>query len=194
MTQRHPFYTEEHEAFRLQVRRFVTQEIAPNVDTWENAGELPRELHRRASDAGLLQIGFPEDCGGVEVPDLFYLIALTEELARAGSGGVIASLMSHGIGCPPIAHVGTTEQRQRFVAPVLAGERISALAITEPSGGSDVANLKTRAELDGDHYIVNGSKMFITSGMRADFITTAVRTGGPGMGGISLLVIEGDTP
>ncbi|TJY60857.1 acyl-CoA dehydrogenase [Sinimarinibacterium sp. CAU 1509] len=194
MTHRHPFHTEEHEAFRQQVRRFVAQEITPNVESWEHAGELPRELHRRASDAGLLQIGFPEDCGGVQVPDLFYLIAMTEELARAGSGGVIASLMSHGIGCPPIAHVGTAEQRQRFVAPVLAGERISALAITEPSGGSDVANLKTRAELDGDHYVVNGSKMFITSGMRADFITTAVRTGGPGMGGISLLVIEGDTP
>jgi acyl-CoA dehydrogenase len=194
MTITHPFHTEELEAFRQQARRFVTQEISPHVETWEAAGTLPRELHRRASEAGLLQIGFPEDCGGTPVPDLFYLIALTEELARAGSGGVIASLMSHGIGCPPIVHAGTAEQRQRFVAPVLAGERISALAITEPSGGSDVANLKTRAELDGDHYVVNGSKMFITSGMRADFITTAVRTGGPGMGGISLLVIEAHTP
>lgn len=194
MTAKHPFYTEEHEAFRREARRFVEREIAPNVDRWEEAGELPRELHRAASAAGLLQIGFPEAYGGVEVPDLFYLIVLTEELARAGSGGVIASLMSHGIGTPPIAHVGTHEQKQRFVTPVLAGEKIAALAITEPSGGSDVANLKTRAERDGDHYVVNGSKTFITSGMRADLITTAVRTGAPGMGGVSLLVIEGGTP
>ncbi|WP_091532906.1 acyl-CoA dehydrogenase family protein [Fontimonas thermophila] len=194
MTAKHPFYTEEHETLRRQARRFVEQEIIPHVDRWEAAGELPRSLHRAAAAAGLLQIGFPEAYGGIEVPDLFYLIVLTEELARAGSGGVIASLMSHGIGTPPIVHAGTHEQKQRFVTPVLAGEKIAALAITEPSGGSDVANLKTRAERDGDHYIVNGSKTFITSGMRADFITTAVRTGGPGMGGISLLVIEGDMP
>ncbi len=188
------FYGPDHASFRDQARRFVEREIVPHVERWEHAGELPRELHRKAAEAGLLQIGFPEAYGGVEVPDLFYLIVLTEELARAGSGGVIASLMSHGIGTPPIAHVGTHEQKQRFVAPVLAGEKIAALAITEPSGGSDVANLQTRAERDGAHYIVNGTKTFITSGLRADFITTAVRTGGPGMGGVSLLVIEGDTP
>ncbi len=194
MTVRHPFHTDEHEAFRQQARRFVERELSPNIERWEEAGELPRELHRSAAEAGLLQIGFPEAYGGVEVPDLFYVVILTEELARAGSGGLIASLMSHGIGTPPIAHVGTADQKARFMAPVLAGEKIAALAITEPSGGSDVANLKTRAERDGDHYVVNGSKTFITSGMRADFITTAVRTGGPGMGGISLLVIEGNTP
>lgn len=194
MTSSHPFYTEAHESFRQQARRFVEREIAPNVERWEQAEQLPRELHRKAADAGLLQVGFPDAYGGVEVPDLFFAIILTEELARAGSGGVIASLMSHGIGTPPIVHAGSHEQKQRFVTPVLAGDKIAALAITEPSGGSDVANLKTRAERDGDHYIVSGSKMFITSGMRADFITTAVRTGGPGMGGVSLLVIEGNTP
>ncbi|QHS08681.1 acyl-CoA dehydrogenase family protein [Sinimarinibacterium sp. NLF-5-8] len=194
MTAKHPFHTAEHSAFRDQARRFVAQELTPHVEQWEAAGELPRALHKKTADAGLLQIGFPEAYGGVEVPDLFYMVILTEELARAGSGGLIASLMSHGIGTPPIVAVGTHEQKQRFVAPVLAGDKIAALAITEPSGGSDVANLKTRAERDGDHYIVNGSKTFITSGMRADFITTAVRTGGPGMGGVSLLVIESDTP
>lgn len=194
MTLPHPFHTEDHETFRQQARRFVEREIAPNIERWEAAEELPRELHRKAADAGLLQIGFPERYGGVDVPDLYYMIILTEELARAGSGGLIASLMSHGIGTPPIVHGGSDEQKQRFVAPVLAGDRIAALAITEPSGGSDVANLRTRAQRDGDHYVVNGSKTFITSGMRADFITTAVRTGGDGMGGISLLVIEGDTP
>ncbi|MGH8444803.1 MAG: acyl-CoA dehydrogenase family protein [Solimonas sp.] len=189
-----PFYNAEHEAFRHEVRRFVTREIAPNIERWEAAGELPRELHRLAADAGLLQIGFPQAYGGVEVPDLFYMIVLTEELARAGSGGLIASLMSHGIATPPIAHVGSDEQKRRFVAPVLAGEKIAALAITEPGGGSDVANLKTRAVRDGEHYVVDGSKTFITSGLRADFITVAVRTGGDGMGGVSLLVVEAGTP
>ena len=189
-----PFYNAEHEDFRTQVRRFLEREIVPNIDGWETAGILPRELHRKAADAGLLQIGFPESCGGTEVPDLFYMVVLTEELARAGSGGLIASLMSHGIATPPIAHTGTQEQKDRFARPVLAGEKIAALAITEPSGGSDVANLRTRAGRDGDHYVVNGSKTFITSGMRADYVTCAVRTGGEGMAGISLLVIENGTP
>ncbi len=187
-----PFYNQDHEEFRTQVRRFVEREIVPHVDTWETAEQLPRELHLKAAQAGLLQIGFPESCGGVEVPDLFYMVVLTEELARAGSGGVIASLMSHGIATPPIAHTGNVAQKARFAAPVLAGEKIAALAITEPGGGSDVASLKTKAVREGEHYIVNGSKTFITSGMRADYITCAVRTGGEGMGGISLLVIEAD--
>lgn len=194
MTSKNPFYNDDHEAFRTQVRRFVEKECSPYIDEWEKAEQLPRELHKKAADAGLLQIGFPETYGGAEVPDLFYMIVLTEELARTGSGGLIASLMSHGIGTPPIIHTGTHEQKMRFAAPVLAGDKIAALAITEPSGGSDVANLKTKAVRDGDHYIVNGSKTFITSGMRADFITTAVRTGGDGMGGVSLLVIEAGMP
>lgn len=190
----HPFLTADHEALRAQARRFVDHACRPHIDRWEREGQLPRELHRAAADAGLLQIGFPEDCGGIPVPDLFFMIVLTEELARAGSGGLIASLMSHGIATPPVCAVGTADQKARFARPVLAGEKIAALAITEPSGGSDVANLRTRAVRDGDHYVVNGSKTFITSGMRADFITTAVRTGEAGMGGVSLLVIEGDTP
>lgn len=189
-----PYFNDDHEALRTQARRFVDQSCRPHIDQWEREGQLPRSLHRAAAEAGLLQIGFPDDCGGIPVPDLFFMIVLTEELARAGSGGLIASLMSHGIGTPPVCAVGTPEQKARFAAPVLAGEKIAALAITEPSGGSDVANLKTRAVREGDHYRVNGSKTFITSGLRADFITTAVRTGGEGMGGISLLVIEGDTP
>ncbi len=188
-----PFYTEDHDAFRQQARRFVEKEIAPQIDAWEAAGELPRELHRKAADAGLLQICFPEDCGGIDV-DPFYAIVLTEELARAGSGGLIASLMSHGIGTPPVCKIGTKEQKARFAAPVLAGDRIAALAITEPGGGSDVANLKTTARREGDHYVVNGAKTFITSGMRADFLTVAVRTGEPGLSGISLLVVEAGTP
>ncbi len=188
-----PFLTDDHERFRDEARRFTEREVMPHIDAWEAAGELPRELHKKAAEAGLLQLGYPEDCGGYEA-DPWYAIILTEELARAGSGGLIASLMTHGIATPPVCHAGNAEQKQKFATPVLAGEKIAALAITEPGGGSDVARIKTRAERDGDHYIVNGSKTFITSGMRADFITTAVRTGGDGMGGISLLVIEGDTP
>ena len=194
MTIKSPFYNDDHESFRTQVRRFVEKECTPYIDEWEKAEQLPRALHKKASEAGILQIGFPEAYGGAEVPDLFYAIVVTEELARTGSGGLIASLMSHGIGTPPIIHTGTHEQKLRFAAPVLAGDKIAALAITEPSGGSDVANLKTKAVRDGDDYIVNGSKTFITSGMRADFITTAVRTGGDGMGGVSLLVIEAGMP
>lgn len=189
-----PFYTAEHETFREQVRRFVERECMPNIEAWEAAGELPRALHGKAAEAGLLGIGYPEACGGTPVPDLFYLVIVVEELARTGSGGLIASLLSHGIASPPIVHTGSAEQKQKFVTPVLAGEKIAALAITEPGGGSDVANLRTKAVRDGDHYIVNGSKTFITSGMRADYLTVAVRTGEAGMGGVSLLVVEADTP
>jgi acyl-CoA dehydrogenase len=189
-----PFYAAEHEEFRAQVRRFVDKEIAPNIERWEAAGELPRELHRKAAEAGVLGVGFPEAYGGIEVPDAFYGVVLTEELARAGSGGLIASLMSHGIASPPVMHAGTHEQKQRLLAPVLAGEKIAALAITEPGGGSDVANIRTTARREGDHYVVNGSKTFITSGLRADLLTVAVRTGDAGLGGVSLLVIEAGTP
>jgi acyl-CoA dehydrogenase len=189
-----PYYTDDHEAFRAQVRRFVDKECAPNIEKWEKAEELPRDLHKKAAEAGIMGIGYPEDCGGAGIDDPFYGIVMTEELARAGSGGLIASLLSHGIASPPIAKAGTPEQKRKFVQPVLAGDKVAALAITEPSGGSDVAAIKTTAVRDGAHYVVNGSKTFITSGMRADFLTTAVRTGDAGMGGISVLVIEGNTP
>jgi acyl-CoA dehydrogenase len=186
-----PFYTEEHEAFRRTVRRFVEREIMPHVDQWDEAEEFPRELYAKASAAGLLQLGFPEEYGGVPT-DPFFGIVKAEEMARHGSGGVNASLNSHTIGSPPIAALGPEWMKRKVLPEVLAGEKISALAITEPSGGSDVANLKTTARRDGDHYVVNGSKMFITSGMRADYYTVAVRTGGPGASGVSLLLIERD--
>ncbi|MHA7834578.1 MAG: acyl-CoA dehydrogenase family protein [Algiphilus sp.] len=194
MTARNPFLNADHESFRTQIARFVEKEITPHIDHWEREGQLPRSLHARAAEVGLLQVGFPEAHGGIEVPDPFFELIAMEELARVGSGGLIASLMSHGIGLPPIVAAGTEEQKDRFVRPVLEGSKIAALAITEPSGGSDVASIHTIARRDGEDYIVNGSKTFITSGMRADVITTAVRTGGGGIGGISLLVLEGDTP
>jgi acyl-CoA dehydrogenase len=188
-----PYYTSEHEAFRETVRRFVEKEIAPHVDEWDEAEGFPCELYGKAAAIGLLGVGFPEEYGGVG-GDLFHAIVGGQELARCGAGGVSAGLMSHTIGLPPIINVGSDELKARVAPTVLAGEKISALAITEPSGGSDVANLKTTARRDGDHYVVNGSKMFITSGMRADFYTVAVRTGGEGAGGVSLLLIERDTP
>lgn len=194
MTPTTPFYTAEHENFRTQVRRFVEQECLPNIEAWEATGELPRELHQKAADAGLLGIGFPEEYGGMGVLDPFYMVVMVEELARAGAGGLIASLLSHGIASPPVMHAGSDEQKRRFLQPVLEGRKIAALAITEPGGGSDVANLRTHAKRDGEDYIVNGSKTFITSGMRADFITLAVRTGEAGLGGVSLLVVDTTTP
>ncbi len=187
------YFSETHEQMRLTVRKFVEREILPHVAQWEEEGTFPRELYRKAGAAGLLGIGFPEEYGGMG-EDVFMAVAFSEEIIRSTSGGLVASLGSHGIGLPPIAKWGSAEMKARIVPEVLRGEKISALAITEPSGGSDVANLKTRAVKDVDHYVVNGSKMFITSGVRADYYTVAVRTGGDGYGGISLLLIEKGTP
>jgi acyl-CoA dehydrogenase len=188
-----PFFTEEHEAFRAVVRRFVAKEIEPFAHAWDEAEEFPRDLYRKAAGIGLLGLGFPEAFGGTPA-DQFMRIVVSQELARHGSGGVNASLMSHGIGAPPIVAGGRPEVQARVLPEIIAGEKISALAITEPNGGSDVANLRTTARREGDHYVVNGEKTFITSGMRADWLTVAVRTGGAGPGGVSLLLIPGDTP
>ncbi len=188
------FEAEEHEALRGQVRRFAAERIAARGAEWEEAEEFPRELYRQAGAAGVLGVGFPEELGGAG-GDVTHSLVAGEELIVAGrSVGTAVGLGSLGIALPPIVAHGTDEQRQRWVPPVLAGEKIAALAITEPGGGSDVAALATRAVRDGDDYVVSGIKTFITSGCRADLVTTAVRTGGPGHGGISLLVIERGTP
>ena len=186
-------FTAEHEAFRATVKRFVDKELLPHVDAWDEAESFPRALYGRAAELGLLGLGFPEEFGGT-TGDLFHEIAMIEELSRTGCGGLMASLFSHTIGAPPILAGGSAELKARVLPEILSGRKISALAVTEPSGGSDVANLKTRAERDGDFYIVNGSKTFITSGMRADYITLAVRTGGAGAGGVSALLMPADTP
>jgi acyl-CoA dehydrogenase len=185
----HPALAEEHAAFRETIRRFTEREVMPHASEWDEAGEFPRALYAKAAAAGLLGIGFPEAYGGTP-GDLYFHVILSEEIARAGAGGVHAGLFSHTIGAPPIAAVGSEELKARVLPDILAGRKISALAITEPSGGSDVANLRTTARREGDHYIVNGEKAFITSGMRADFYTVAVRTGGPSAAGVSLLLIE----
>ena len=185
----------DHEAFRQTVRDFVAREITPHAAAWDEAGAFPRELYARAAAIGLLGIGYPEALGGTPA-DLFFTVVAAEELARAGSGGVQASLGSHHIALPPIVAHGHPALQQRVVPPVLRGEKIAALAITEPGGGSDVAALTTRALRDGDHYVLHGEKTFITSGVRADFLTVAVRTdpAARGPAGISLLLVDGDTP
>lgn len=185
------YFNETHEQVRLTARQFNEREIVPFINDWEEAGTFPRELYVKAGAAGLLGIGYPEALGG-SGEDVFMKIAATEELMRSGSGGLAASLGSLDIALPPIVKWGSEAMKQTIVPPVLRGEKIAALAITEPSGGSDVAGLKTRAEVHDDHYLVNGSKTFITSGIRADYYVTAVRTGGEGYAGISLLLIERD--
>ncbi|MFZ6749138.1 acyl-CoA dehydrogenase family protein [Undibacterium sp. Ren11W] len=191
-------FTAEHESFRATVKRFVDTELLPHVDAWDEAESFPRELYKRAAELGLLGLGFTEEYGGngTTAGDLFYEIAMIEELSRTACGGLMASLFSHTIGAPPIVAGGSAALKARVLPEILSGQKIIALAVTEPSGGSDVANLCTRAVLDdsGAFYIVNGSKTFITSGMRADYLTVAVRTGGAGASGVSALLIEADTP
>ena len=187
------YFTEEHQIFRASVRKFVEREIKPHIDRWEDEELFPIELYGKMADAGLLGIGYPEAYGGVPC-DKFMHIAFTEEMIRSGSVGLVSGLGSHSIAMPPVLNLGTEEQKQRFLVPVLAGKKIAALGITEPNAGSDVANIRTRAVREGDHYVVNGAKTFITSGCRANFITTAVRTGGPGYKGVSLLMIDSAAP
>jgi len=189
-----PFYTDDHHGYREVVRQFTQKEIAPNVHEWDLAGEVPRELYVKAGAIGLFGDGFDEEHGGHGQRDALMRLVLMEELCRAGSGGVVAALFSNYIGLPPIQRFGSDEMKARVIAPCLSGDKIAALAITEPSGGSDVARIRTTARREGDDYVVNGSKTFITSGMRADFFATAVRTGGEGPSGISMLLIEGDRP
>ncbi|WP_283786759.1 acyl-CoA dehydrogenase family protein [Bermanella sp. WJH001] len=192
-----PYFDETHHALRDSIKRFVDKEILPHIDDWEEQNTFPREIYKMAGDAGFLGIGFDEKYGGTKA-DVFHKLVFSEEIMRSTSAGLVSSLGSLDIGLPPIAKWGSEALKQKVMPAVIAGDKICALAITEPSGGSDVANLKTRAEKittqDGTFYKVNGSKTFITSGVRADYYTVAVRTGGDGFGGISLLMIEKGTP
>ena len=189
-----PYLTEEHRAFRDRVRSFVAKEITPYVNEWDEAGRFPRELYAKAAAVGIQGVGYPEAYGGTPADEYFRLIG-AEELSRSGSGGLCASLGSHNIAMPMVATFGTPELKAEVLTPVLAGEKIAALAVTEPGGGSDVAAVRTTARRDGDHYILNGEKTFITSGMRADYITVAVRTDPESKGpqGISIIVVDGDS-
>ena len=184
----------ERDQLRKTVRSFAEREILPHVDDWERSGELPRELHRSAGQAGLLGAGFPETVGGGG-GDGADSVVICEGLHEAGvPGGVFASLFTCGIAVPHMIASGDARLIDTFVRPTLTGELIGSLAITEPGGGSDVGHLRTTATRSGDQYVVNGTKTYITSGVRADYVVTAVRTGGPGAGGVSLLVVEKGTP
>jgi acyl-CoA dehydrogenase len=186
--------SDHQDALRRTVRAFTEREIGPHLDEWERAGEVPRDLHVAAAKLGLVGVGFPEAVGGAG-GDYTDVVAMTEAFCEAGaSSGLLAALFTSGIAVPHIAAAGDASLVDRFVRPTLAGEMIGALAVTEPDGGSDVASIRTRARRDGEHYVVNGAKTFITSGVRADFVTTAVRTGEAGHGGVSLLVVEAGTP
>lgn len=187
-------WSAERLALRDAGAEFTRREIVPHLQQWEDDGLLPRELHKAAAAQGLLAVGYPEEVGG-EGGGLLDVCALQEGfMSKGASGGLIASLFTHGIALPHMIAHGSAHLIDTFVRPTLAGDLIGSLGITEPGCGSDVARLTTRAVREGDEWVINGSKTFITSGVRADFVTTAVRTGGPGAGGISLIVVPTNTP
>ncbi len=187
------YLTAEHEEWRAQLRRFFDREVIPFADQWDEEGALPDELWPKAAAVGILGLGYPEEFGGVsEGIDIWHKNILNEEMARIAVGGLSATLMVHGIGLPPVLNFASDSIKQEVAPPVLAGTKRISLAITEPGAGSDVAHLTTTARLDGDHYLVNGSKTYITGGMNANWFTTAVRTGGEGAGGVSALLIPAD--
>jgi acyl-CoA dehydrogenase len=186
--------TPERQQLRKTVRAFAEREILPHIDEWERIGELPRDLSLRAGEAGLLGVGFPEEVGG-DGGDAADTAIICEELHEAGTpGGVFASLFTVGIAVPHMIASGDQRLIETFVRPTLGGQLIGSLAITEPGGGSDMGHLRTTAVRDGDHYVVNGAKTYITSAVRGDYVVAAVRTGGPGAAGVSLLVVEKGTP
>ena len=177
-------------------KRFAETEVKPNLEAWEEAGEFPRDIYSKLGDLGWLGMGYDEAYGGTPAP-MALKTALNVTLARyTGSGGLMAGAFSHSIGLPIIARYGSESLKQRILPEVLAGKKISALGITEPGGGSDVAKIRTTARRDGDHYVIDGEKTFITSGMRADWITLAVRTNTAGKGpeSISMVAVPGDAP
>jgi len=180
---------ESHELFRQTCLRFAREKIAPYAHDWEEAGSFPRQLYGAAAEAGILGVSVPAEYGGGG-GDLLHSLVTIEALLTGGSSGVVASLGSFGIAIPPIMFLGSDEQKRRFVPPVVAGEKIAALAITEPGTGSDVAGIRTRAVREGDEYVLTGSKQFITSGVRADYVTTLARTGEDTHGGLTFFVVE----
>ncbi|MBF5041267.1 acyl-CoA dehydrogenase [Aggregicoccus sp. 17bor-14] len=185
-------FTEEHEAFRKSVRAVVEKELTPYALEWDRAGIFPREVFKKFGELGFLGINHDPKYGGSGL-DYWYVTAFCEELSRSRNAGVnMALLVQSQMATPIINEIGSDEQKREFLAPALAGERIAALGVSEPGCGSDVASLKTTARRDGDDLVINGSKMWITNGTRADFITLAVRTGEAGYGGISLVTFPTD--
>ncbi|MFO8057412.1 MAG: acyl-CoA dehydrogenase family protein [bacterium] len=189
------YFSEEHNIFRQQLRNFIERELAPHADEWEEAGMFPREVFKKLGDLGCLGLRYPEKWGGME-GDYWYTVVLNEELPRCLNAGVALSIMVQTDMCTPaIVGHGTDEQKEEFLAPAIRGEKIGAIGVTEPGAGSDVKAIRTRAVKDGDYYVINGSKTFITNGSRADWITLAVKTDPEGgYGGISMFLFPTDTP
>jgi citronellyl-CoA dehydrogenase len=187
-----PGFTAEHDLFRKTLRTYVERELAPHALEWDEAGIFPREVFTAMAELGALGINYPEDVGG-SGGDYWHVVVLAEELVRSRNSGVNMALLVQAQMATPIIHqIGTAEQKKEFLAPALAGQKIAALGISEPDAGSDVASIRTTARRSGDEYVINGAKTWITNGTRADFITLAVRTGGPGHGGISLVTFPTD--
>jgi len=180
---------ESHQLFRDTCVRFARREILPHAEAWEEAESFPRELYARAGAAGILGAELPEAYGGGG-GDLLHALVGTEALLTGGSSGVVAGLGTLGIALPPLLTLGSEEQKQRFIPPVLAGQSVAALAVTEPGAGSDVAGIQLRARRDGERYVLSGSKTFITSGARADLITTLARTSDDPHRGLTFFVVE----
>lgn len=192
---RSPYYNESHDAWAMTVRRFVEKEIAPYIDEWEEREEVPLTLNVKAAELGLIQLGFPEEYGGItQGIDAFHSIVTGDELAQTGASGLTASLFMHSVALVPVLRFGNEDLKRRVATEVLAGRKTMAIGLTEPSGGSDLAAVKTRAERRGNKWILNGSKTFISNGTRADYLTIVARTGGPGADGLSLFLVEKGMP
>ncbi|MEO1041821.1 MAG: acyl-CoA dehydrogenase family protein, partial [Pseudomonadota bacterium] len=188
-----PFFTEERAAFRDTIRRYVDDRLRPNADEWDEAGEIPWAVHEEVGALGGYGFGVPEELGGLGFDDCFMRAAYQEELARAGAGGIPAAINGRTISIDPLVRLASPEIAKRVVPEVVSGRKGSSLGITEPSGGSDVANMKTTARRDGNGWRINGSKTFITGGMKSDYFVIGARTGGEGLTGISLFFVEADT-
>jgi alkylation response protein AidB-like acyl-CoA dehydrogenase len=191
---RHFIFSDEHDQLRESIAAFVARELAPHAEEWEKT-TFPDSVFRRMGELGFLGLSYPERYGG-QGGDYFSNIVLAEELVKSNSGGLATAIAVHtDMATPPILQFGTEEQKQRYLVPAIAGEKISALAISEPDAGSDVAAIKTRAVRDGDEYVINGSKMYITNGARADFIVLVAKTDvSAGYNGISLFIVDTATP
>jgi len=189
----YPYFTEEHEMIRRTVKRFCLEEIAPHAEEWDHAGIFPRELFKKAADIGLFGIRIDPEWGGSGL-DWWASAAYMEAMAYSDSGSINMALMVQSeITLPVLDELGTREQKEEFLRPAIAGDTIAALGISEPGGGSDVAALTTRARIDGDDLVISGQKLWITNGTRADFIILAVRTGGEGYKGVSLVLFPTKT-
>ena len=188
-------FSDEHQLFRSAVRRFVEEEIVPNVDEWEERGEIPRSLFRQLGELGFLGVEYPPEYGGGGA-DFWMTVVLAEEMARCRAGGVAFSVIVHtDMSSPWLARLGTAEQKSRYLPSVISGEKVCALAITEPGAGSDMAGIATRAERDGDDWVLNGSKTFTTNGVYGDLYFVSARTGreGPRHRQLSQMLVERDT-